>query len=69
LLDLKYQELVLQECRFKSAWWPNKDCIQEALEPLGVAVVIEAQHMYANAWNRKQNSLQLHLHSQGIWKK
>jgi GTP cyclohydrolase I len=22
-----------------------KDCIQEALEPLGVAVVIEAQHM------------------------
>jgi GTP cyclohydrolase I len=32
-----------------------KDCIQEALEPLGVAVVIEAQHMYANARNRKQN--------------
>jgi hypothetical protein len=25
--------------------WPNKGLYQEALEPLGVAVVIEAQHM------------------------
>ena len=34
-----------------------KDCIQEALEPLGVAVVIEAQHMCMQMRGiEKQNS-------------
>jgi GTP cyclohydrolase I len=34
-----------------------KNCIQEALNPLGVAVVIEAQHMYADERIQKQNSV------------
>ncbi len=35
-----------------------KDCIQEALEPLGVAVVIEAQHMCMQMRGiQKQNSI------------
>ena len=35
-----------------------KDCIQEALEPLGVAVVIEAQHMCMQMRGvEKQNSI------------
>jgi GTP cyclohydrolase I len=39
-----------------------KDCIQEALEPLGVAVVIEAQHMCMQMRGiEKQNSLPLPL--------
>jgi GTP cyclohydrolase I len=34
-----------------------KDCIQEALNPLGVAVVIEAQHMCMQMRGTKQNSV------------
>jgi GTP cyclohydrolase I len=43
-----------------------KNCIQEALNPLGVAVVIEAQHMYADEntktkFSNNYVSLQVHL--------
>jgi hypothetical protein len=30
-----------EECKYKKINRSNKDCIQEALNPLGVAVVIE----------------------------
>jgi GTP cyclohydrolase I len=36
---------LLEECSTRAINRSNKNCIQEALNPLGVAVVIEAQHM------------------------
>jgi GTP cyclohydrolase I len=48
--------LLPEECRYKRLTDQIKDCIQEALNPLGVAVVIEAQHMCADE-RKKQNSV------------
>lgn len=47
-----------------------KDCIQEALDPLGVMVVIEAQHMCMQMRGvQKQNSITMTSAFTGVFKK
>jgi GTP cyclohydrolase I len=50
--------MLFEGCKYKKINRSNKNCIQEALDPLGVAVVIEAQHMCMQMRGiQKQNSV------------